>query len=839
MKRGSQKPEARNAQIRSADEEFGPDLEQEVDRLVWERARFAGIVVDGNLEILHFRGETSPYLRISERISQANPPGDPKLHLLKAVQEELIPTLREAMNEALTAGAILKQRPIRIRRHGDFLVNVEVRLLSSTGRGGPYFLILFKQLNDPTRPRRLNRELLDLNTELARTRDYFTAVAKDYETTSESLVVASEEAQSSMEEAHRLYEELETATEEIQSNNDQLIALNDQLRQRNADLANLTDELNNILSGVEIPIVIVGGDLRIRRFTPQAAGLLHLLPGDVGRPITHMSLGVKLPGLDELISQVLNGSEHVWREVRASDSRWYSLRILPFVTAESKRDGVLMTFVDVHDLKLSRETLVREQRLVTTVLNAARDLLVVIMDREGRILQYNRAAQELTGFSLEEVEGKRLWDILPVPEERAQVKRGVEKLIKGQPSSGETHWLTKKGPPRLIAWSNSLVAKDDETVECIICTGVDVTEREQAQLQAQESESALDTLLQTVPAAILAINGEGVIVLVNAASEAMFGYPRQELIGQPLSMLIPERSRHRHARHLDSFVRKPGIRSMGAGLELFGLRKDGSEFPVDVGLSYLDTRAGRLAISFISDLTEREESGAMLLQNKNELQALTARLLGLQEAGNRDLSRELHDGLSQKLAALSMEVSTLLWHPSAPDDDALTERVCALTSRIKGLASDVHAIARRLHPAVLVELGLETAIRELCADFSAVEGISTRFDARRVPRELPEDVSLCFYRLAQEGLRNISKHAHASRVELMLSARNNGVAFRIRDNGDGFQMSEAKAKGGLGLISMEERVRLVNGNHTIQSQPGRGTTVEVFVSLVGEGNEKK
>jgi PAS domain S-box-containing protein len=837
MKRDSQKPGNRNAQAIRDAETAGGDLEREVDRILWERARYAGLVVDSNLDIVHFRGDTDPYLRVSGGVSAGVSPGEARLHLLDTIREELIPPLREATNETLAAaasiGTVPQERAIRIKRNGDFLVNIEVRLLPATAAGGLYFLVLFKQLSDPTKPRRINRELLDLNQELTRKRDYFDTVARNYEATSESLSAASEEAQSSMEEAHRLYEELEAAAEEIQSNNDQLITLNDQLRERNSDLAILTDELNNILSGVEIPIVILGGNLCIRRFTPQAAKLLHLLPGDVGRPIAHMSLGLNLPGLDESISQVLKGSEDVWREVQASDGRWYSLRILPFMTAESKSDGVLITFVDVHDLKLSRENSLSEQRLITAVLNAARDLLVVVMDREGCILQYNRAAQELTGFSLEEVEGTRLWNTLAVPEERVQVKSRIENLSKGQATYGETHWLTKKGPPLLIAWSNSFVARDDGTVEYVICTGVDVTEREQAQLQARESETALDTLLQTVPASILAVNADGAIMLVNAASETMFGYRRQELIGHPLSMLIPERFQHRHAGHLGNFWRKPGMRSMGAGMELFGLRKDGSEFPVDVGLSYLDTRAGRLAISFISDVTERKESGAMLLQNKNELQALTARLLSLQEAGNRDLSRELHDGLSQKLAALSMEVSTLLWHSSAPDD-ALTDRVCALTSRINGLASEVQAISRRLHPAVLVELGLETAIREQCAGFTAQEGIPARFQARRVPEDLPEDVSLCLYRLAQEGLRNISKHANASKVKLTLSGKNNGIALRIRDNGDGFQISEAKAKGGLGLISMEERVRLVNGHHTIRSQPGRGTTVEVFVSLLRE-----
>ena len=218
----------------------------------------------------------------------------------------------------------------------------------------------------------------------------------------------------------------------------------------------------------------------------------------------------------------------------------------------------------------------------------------------------------------------------------------------------------------------------------------------------------------------------------------------------------------------------------------------------------------------------------MLQQSQKELQALTARLLSLQEAGNRDLARELHDDLSQKLAALGMEVSTLL-RPSGKPADSFSERVRTLSGRINGLAQGVHAMSRRLHPAVLDELGLAAALNEECVAFS--EQVPTRFESTSVPRSLPEDVSLCLYRVAQESLRNIAKHAMAVSVRVVLAGRKDGIALRVEDTGDGFDPNEAKGKGGLGLISMEERVRLLNGKFTIHSQPGKGTTVEVFLPL--------
>ena len=148
-------------------------------------------------------------------------------------------------------------------------------------------------------------------------------------------------------------------------------------------------------------------------------------------------------------------------------------------------------------------------------------------------------------------------------------------------------------------------------------------------------------------------------------------------------------------------------------------------------------------------------------------------------------------------------------------------------------------MSRRLHPAVLDELGLEAALREECAAFSTQLAIPCDVESKDVPISLPEDVSLCLYRVAQESLRNIARHAQASKVRVTLSGRKDGIALRVDDTGDGFDLKERKGKGGLGLISMEERVRLLNGKFTIQSHPGKGTSVDVFLPLASAKDTAK
>jgi PAS domain S-box-containing protein len=594
-----------------------------------------------------------------------------------------------------------------------------------------------------------------------------------------------------------------------------------------------TVDLSNVLSTVDIPILILGSDRRIRSFTPPAQKLLGLLPGDVGRPIGNLRIGVVVPDLGELISAVIGRAAEMRRDVQSEDGRWYSLRIHPLSTSEHKIEGVLLAFVDIHELKQNQDILLKERNFISAILDAAKDLLVVVLDREGRIVQFNGVCQQLTGYSLEEVKGRRPWDFLLLPDETAAIRENFTKVLGGSPSQSESHWVAKDGRRLLISWSHSAAASNG-AVESVIATGLDRTERATARQRAEEGDATIRALLETAAQAILAIDPQGRIVLANAAAEGMFGYPRDELMGQPIEKLIPERVRARHVEHRATWFSQPRSRPMGLGRELAGLRKDGTKFPTEISLSYVGIRDGVRAVAFVSDISERKSNEATLLAYQKDLQRLAANLLRAQESGNRDLSRELHDVFSQDLAGLGMEISSLL--ESIEGTGPLKERLKALGKKIGNLADEMHRTSRQLHPAILDELGLEAALREECGNFSKQSGIPVRFAYENLPRLLPEAVSLCLYRVAQESLRNVRKHTGATEVRLRLEGVDAGVNLRVEDTGDGFDVNQARKTGGLGLISMEERVRSVNGKFTIHSKGGTGTTVEVFVPLAGNAS---
>lgn len=516
------------------------------------------------------------------------------------------------------------------------------------------------------------------------------------------------------------------------------------------------------------------------------------------------------------------------RELKKKE-RWYSLRIRPFRTGGDKIDGLLMAWLDIQDLKESELDLQSERGLVSAILDAARDLLVIVLDREGRIAHFNRVCQQLTGFCLAEVRGRPLWNFLAVGQEATTLKADLQNPAFGKQWQTELEWVTKAGVRRLIAWTFRPVLGEDGLVESVIATGTDQTRRAEAQVTAQESTAILHAVLETAPQAILAVNQDGRIVLSNAATERMFGYGREDLLGQPIEQLIPHQLREEHAMHRAKWFMQPVSRAMDARRELAGLRADGVEFPIEVSLSYLRNRHGVIGVTFISDITERKKNELTFLDYQLQLQGLAGSLISAQETESRELARELHDVFSQELAALSMEISTIL--RTTKTHSSLAPQLAEVGKKIGRLADQMHRTSRQLHPAVLNELGLETALVEECETLSEHSGMRVRLTSTNIPAALPKDVSLSLYRVAQESLCNIRKHASATEVNVRLEGTADGVSLQVADSGDGFDVEAMRKRGGLGLISMEERVRLIGGKFSIRTHAGNGTLVEVFVPL--------
>jgi PAS domain S-box-containing protein len=242
---------------------------------------------------------------------------------------------------------------------------------------------------------------------------------------------------------------------------------------------------------------------------------------------------------------------------------------------------------------------------------------------------------------------------------------------------------------------------------------------------------------------------------------------------------------------------------------------------------------GDLIYAAARDVTERLQAEETLRQREKELQSLTGRLILGQEEERRRLARELHDDLSQRLAVLAIQVGKT--ETAVKDErDPLLKPLRELRDQAIQIAADVHGISRRLHPSILDDLGLSKAVESECARFSTIEGVDIVCSAQNIPVRLPRDISLSIYRIVQEGLNNIAKHACARHVIVSLSDGEAELHLFIKDDGIGFDAAEVRRRPGLGLSSIRERVRLVHGRHRITSEPEKGTTIEVTVPLKSE-----
>jgi PAS domain S-box-containing protein len=370
----------------------------------------------------------------------------------------------------------------------------------------------------------------------------------------------------------------------------------------------------------------------------------------------------------------------------------------------------------------------------------------------------------------------------------------------------------------------------------ILIFSEDITQRKQVEETLRESEATTRALLETAGQAILAVDAGGAIVLANQTAATMFGYGLDELLGKQHDVLLPGRLREQHAAQRVRFTSDPRTRPMGVGLELLGLKKDGSEFPVEISLSSMQTARGPFTVAFVSDITFRKEAEAALRDSEQQLRVLAGSLLNAQEDERRRLSRDLHDDVTQRLAFLSVELGKLA--VEIPDSlEATRATIRTLQDQTFQASTDVRRLSHGLHPSVIEDFGLSIALEEFCTEFEKSQSVHVNFDGLIDDSRLDDAGAACLYRITQESLRNAVNHGHATEIFVTLSIAPECVELRVRDNGTGFATESARIKPGLGVISMKERIRLVNGKLTLSSNPGHGTEVIASVPLVEVGHE--
>lgn len=823
-------PEPGSASQKTSAPSLEIDFRKQAEGALLEHYAPPALIVDSDLHIVHFQGDTSPYL--------APATGQPSFHLLKMVRPELVVDLRTAISRARRTGAAVHKDNVQFEHQGHpAAVQMEVRPLKKGKSKQQDLLVVFQKV-EPVRPgeepkfrgagaaKKHNAHRTEkLEREVASTREHLRALISEHETVREEMRAAHEEAVSSNEELQSTNQELETAKEELQSSNEELVTLNDELQHHNAELNALTHDLTNLLLGVDIPVLVLDAGLRVRRFSPVAGTLLHLIPGDVGRPFSDIASNLNVPNWRELFSKVTGQGRFIEREVSDREGHRYSLRVRPYKT-DNKIQGVLVVLLDTDLIYRARDQAQKSGDYARAIVETIHEALLVV-DAEFRILTFNRSFNDLFGVSLQDMEHRSFFGPgagqCNVPRLRELLRDVLSKGTEIKDFELDQNF-PQIGRRRLL-----LNARQIDTTQRILIAIDDVTERKRAQEESEMNASTIRALLDSSAQSVIAVNPDAKIVLANGYTEKMFGYSREQLVGQPLNILVPKEARERHAGHHKAYFANMQSRPMGIGMDLEGRRKDGTQFPVEIGLSAIETAAGKLAVAFVSDITQRRRLEASAQTHAQEVHALAASLLTAQEEERRRVSRELHDQICQQLASLAIDIGGLAVEAPAK---FLQERLRTLQARVVKASEETRHIAYELHPSVLDDLGLTASLRGLCKEFSErAKDVTLEFSAADLPAHLPREIASCLYRIAQESLQNVSKHANAKHVSVSLVLKEGSVVLTITDDGVGFDLAGVKGRGGLGLIGMEERARLVNGKLSVTARPGHGTRIALEVPL--------
>ena len=408
------------------------DVQKEVDRLIMKRFSPPGVVVNERLEILQFRGHTGAYLEPA--------PGEASLSLLKMAREGLLPDMQSALAKVIKEDVTVRKEGLRVSQDGQFRqVDVEVMPVREPKGSGRCFLVLFEETAGSPGEKPVAKktkgavsETEELRQELAATKEYLQSVIEQQETTNEELRSANEEIQSSNEELQSINEELETAQEELQSVNEELATVNDELESRNSELSRANNDLNNLIASVNIPIVIVGADLRIRRYTPLAEKSLNIIPSDVGRPIGDIKPNISALDLKAVITEVIDKVAAREFEGQDGDGRWYSVRVRPYKTLDNQIDGAVIAFIDIDQIKRSYEA-AKDARDYAEAIVAAVKHPLLVLDEDLRVVSASAAYNEVFQVSPKETLGNLLSHLgngqWAIPKLRAKLEEALRKDI--------------------------------------------------------------------------------------------------------------------------------------------------------------------------------------------------------------------------------------------------------------------------------------------------------------------------------------------------------------------------------------------------------------------------
>ncbi len=803
----------------------------------------AAVLVNEKHQALYFYGPTGRYLD--------QPTGAPTQDLLSLVR----PALRTKLRAALR-GMADNPEPVTIAdahvNRDKLLIPVQVTIKPVTlpGTSERLRLTIFEDRPEPSRvqeaqspattPETEKSLITQLEYELKSTREELQTNIEEQESANEELQAANEEVMSVNEELQSTNEELETSKEELQSMNEELTTVNSQLKDKVDELSATNDDLANLLNNTNIAILFLDTEMRIRRFTPQTKKLLNLIASDEGRPLADIRQKFSDGDLLADARNVLEDLKPVEREVSTDDDAYYLRRVLPYRTGDNRIGGVVITFIDITTRKRSE---VQAQRLAAVVRDS--NDAITVQDFDGNILAWNRGAERIFGWTEREALAMNIRDIVPELH-RASALAFAEELASGKiVEAFQTHRITKDGRAIDILVAATLLRDDSGSTSLFATTERDVTQLLKTAAALQQSEGTARAYLESAPDAIIIHNLDGTIVQTNAQTEILFGYGKGELSSMKVEQLMPERFRGRHVAHRAKYNANMAPRTMGAGALLAGLKKDGTEFPIEVSLSPINDIDGKTIAAAVRDVTERVRIEDAL--RKAIRSAETAN-----ETKSRFLATASHD-LRQPLQSLNLLNESL--RKTVADEDA--QKMLAMQREalagMRNLLNSLLDITQLESGSVAPHL-TGVPLQEIFDTVSAEFGEQARAKGLNLEIEPTDAVAYSDANLVSQAIQNLVANAirytEKGFVRLGSTPDADGLKLVVTDSGIGIPKDELdniftefhqlerdpqerNVGLGLGLAIVQRIAAILDTGIEVETEVGKGSTFS-FTLPVGK-----
>ncbi|MBC7539549.1 MAG: PAS domain-containing protein, partial [Bacteriovorax sp.] len=458
------------------------DFKAEMDRVYTERFGHSGLLINDRMDILQLYGNVSPFLEFT--------PGEATFNIAKMISKNLLNELRailltvkKSKKPSVIRGVQLKEKnkiktfnidvipiigPDLITYYSAFFTDVSIAAQAI----GPTTLVSLvdKKLKASKKGSKYSideisakKQASALSDELDETKKLIQTIIEEHDVTDEELQTVNEELMSSNEELQSSNEELQTAQEELQSTNEELRTLNEELNFRNSELDSLSGDLSNILNSVATPIIIIGGDYIIRRFTPAAQELFNVIPGDLGRSFTNIKHNLKVENLETLISESINKNSSIEKDVQDIKDHWYSLKIRPYTTPDNRIDGVVCVVIDINDAKTISEKFELERNIAEAVVESVENPLL-ILDENLNVKSANESfyktfkikSKNIIDHKVYDIDNRQ-WDIPALREFLGKMASSSQKFT----NFNITHTFSNIGEKVLQLRGGQVVRKDE------------------------------------------------------------------------------------------------------------------------------------------------------------------------------------------------------------------------------------------------------------------------------------------------------------------------------------------------------------------------------------------